>query len=88
MALTACQPAATSSPLVYTKYENEAAVPRISPQDAKKEVDAGTAIFVDSRGEAAFEQEHLPGAVVIPFGSGDEKFNSLPKGKKIIVYCS
>ena len=88
LALTACQPAGTSTPLAYAKYDSEASVPRISPQDAKKEVDAGNAIFVDSRGEAAFEQEHLPGAVVIPFGSGDEKFSSLPKGKKIIAYCS
>lgn len=76
--------------LEYIKYENDAAVPRISAQDAKKEVDSGNAIFVDSRGQAAFDQEHLPGAIVIPFSGTDEpgKFDGLPKGKKIIVYCT
>jgi len=83
----ACQRATSSE---YTKYENDAAVPRISAADAKKEIDAGNAVLVDSRGETAWEQEHLPGAVVIPFGGADDdkKFDSLPKGKKIIVYCS
>ena len=76
--------------LEYVKYENDAAVPRISAQDAKKEIDAGNAIFVDSRGQAAFDQEHLPGAIVIPFTGTDDpgKFDPLPKGKKIIVYCT
>ena len=83
---TACQRSAL--PLEYVKYENDAAVPRISAEDAKKEFDAGNAVFVDSRGDAAFKEEHLPGAMVIQFGSSDDKFGSLPKGKKIIVYCS
>src|SRR5436305_12418479 len=81
----ACQRGAQ---IEYVKYENDAAVPRISAEDAKKEADAGNAVFVDSRGDAAFKQEHLPGAMVIPFGAPDDKFSSLPKGKKIIVYCS
>src|SRR2546423_1176852 len=81
----ACQ---RNQPIEYVKYENDAAVPRISAEDAKKELDAGNAIFVDSRGDAAFEQEHLPGAMAIQFGSSEDKFSSLPKGKKIIVYCS
>ena len=82
---TACQ---RGQSLEYVKYETDAAVPRISAEDAKKEFDAGNAVFVDSRGDAAFKEEHLPGAMVIQFGSSDDKFSSLPKGKKIIVYCS
>ncbi len=76
--------------LEYVEYVNEAAVPRITPQDAKKDFDAGHVLFVDSRSQAAFDVEHLPGAVVIPYmGEAHEyDFNSLPKGKKIIVYCS
>ena len=85
MLMTACQRQAV---IEYVKYDGEAAVPRISAEDAKKEHDAGNAVFVDSRGEAAWEQERLPGALSIPFGSTEEKFSSLPKGKKIIVYCS
>ena len=73
----------------YVAYVNDAAVPRISAEDAKKEYDAGNAIFVDSRGQAAFDVEHLPGAIVIPYtGTADQNFDQVPKGKKIIVYCS
>lgn len=82
----ACQPA---EPVIeYVKYEGEAKVPRISAEEAKKEFDAGRAVFVDSRGEGAWKAERLPGALEIAYGSGTEKFSTLPKGKKIIVYCS
>jgi len=81
----ACQQAAE---IQYFEYVNDAAVPRISAEDAKKEVDAGNAVFVDSRGDGAYNVEHLPGALNIAFGSPDDKFVQLPKGKKIIVYCS
>jgi len=81
----ACQKA---EELQYFEYVNDAAVPRISAEDAKKEVDAGNAVLVDSRGDGAYNAEHLPGALNIAFGSPDDKFSQLPKGKKIIVYCS
>ncbi len=84
----ACQ---TQKPLVleYTKYQNEAAVPRISAEEAKKDYDAGNAVFVDSRGKTAFDAEHLPGAIVLAQNAtGEYDFDTLPKGKKIIVYCS
>lgn len=82
---------ACQQPLVieYVKYDNDLTVPRISAEEAKKEYDAGNVVFVDSRGQAAFDAEHLPGAIVIPYSAaGDQNFDALPKGKKIIVYCS
>ena len=85
IAAAACQRQAA---IEYVKYDGEASVPRVSAEDAKQEFDAGNAVFVDSRGEAAWEQERLPGALSIPFGSTEDKFGSLPRGKKIIVYCS
>jgi len=72
----------------YVKYQSDAQVPRVSVEDAKKEFDAGNAVFVDSRGEGAWKAERLPGALDIAFGSPVEKFSQLPKGKNIIVYCS
>ncbi len=81
----ACQ----SAQLVeYQKLENDSQVPRISQEDAKKDYDAGTAVFVDSRAEANYNQEHITGALSIPIGSTEDKFSVLPKNKKIIVYCS
>lgn len=81
----ACQ----SAPVIeYVKYDNELAVPRISAQDAKKDFDAGHVVFVDTRGKGAFDVEHLPGAVVIEYNAPETEFDKLPKGKKIILYCS
>lgn len=82
--LAACQ----SAEIEYVKYESEETVPRISAADAKKEVDAGKAILVDSRSKAEFDAERLPGAISIAGGGSPDDFNKLPKGKKIIVYCS
>jgi hypothetical protein len=82
--MLACQKAQLAE---YHKLANESEVPRISLEEAKKDFDAGTAVFVDSRAEVAFDQEHVKGAINIPVGT-DDKFSSLPKDKKIIVYCS
>lgn len=81
----ACQKAPV---IEYVKYDNEQAVPRISPEEAKKDYDAGHVVFVDTRGKGAFDVEHLPGAVVIEHNAPETEFDKLPKGKKIILYCS
>jgi predicted sulfurtransferase len=81
----ACQ----NAPVIeYVNYDNEQAVPRISAEDAKKEYDAGRVVFVDTRGKGAYDVEHLPGAVVIEYNAPETEFEKLPKGKKIVLYCS
>ncbi len=62
--------------------------PRISIADAKAAFDAGAALFVDSRAEAAYKAERIKGAINIPGGTLEAKIKQLPKDKKIIVYCS
>lgn len=69
------------------KYSNSSEVPRVTIDEAKKSFDNGSAIFVDSRSIDAFKQERIKGAVFIE-GTAENRFDSLPKGKKIIVYCS
>lgn len=61
---------------------------RISLEDAKKAFDANEAVFVDTRYADAFALEHVKGAVNIPANDIDKRFSELPKGKKIIAYCS
>ena len=61
--------------------------PRISLADAKKDYDAG-ATFVDVRDATAFKTEHIKGALHIPISEAAANEAKLPKGKKIIVYCS
>ena len=63
-------------------------VARISLAEAKAAFDTGTAVFVDSRAEAAWKAERIKGAINIMVGQSDAKLKQLPKDKKIIVYCS
>ncbi len=62
--------------------------PRIALADAKKDFDAGTAIFVDTRDEAAYKNEHIKGSINIPLNADEARYKELPKDKKIIAYCS
>lgn len=62
-------------------------VPRITAADAKKDFDAGTAVFVDTRSEYAYNIEHIKGAMSIPMEKFEERYKDIPTGKKIIAYC-
>lgn len=62
--------------------------PRISLADAKADFDAGTALFADTRAEAAFNQEHIKGAINVPMDKLEAKLKEFPKDRKIIAYCS
>jgi 3-mercaptopyruvate sulfurtransferase SseA len=62
--------------------------PRISLADAKKEYDAGNAVIVDVRDITAYKNEHIKGSLNIPITDIDANVDKLPKGKKIIAYCS
>ena len=62
--------------------------PRISLADAKKAFDDKSAIFIDTHVKAAFDAGHIPGAMNITMQDFEAKFDSIPKGKWIIAYCS
>lgn len=95
---TACEKAATTA--ANTAQTNTAATPppssqdpaanapRISLADAKKDFDAGNAIFVDTRAEVTFKQEHIKGAINISAETFEARYKEIPTGKKIIAYCS
>ena len=61
---------------------------RITLADAKKDFDGGKAVFIDTRDEASFNQEHVKGALNIPLNLLKQRFDTIPKGKKLVVYCS
>ena len=61
---------------------------RISLEDAKKDFDSGSAVFVDTRDQTTFRFKRIKGAINIPTNEIDLKLNQIPKGKKIIAYCS
>jgi len=86
LAMIGCQ---TAKLAPYTKYTTDAEVPRISLEDAKKDFDAGTAIFIDSRGDMQWAQEHIAGSISSgKIGPVEKDYPDIPRGKKIIVYCS
>ena len=62
--------------------------PRITIADAKKDYDAGTVVIVDVRPESAYKEEHIKGSLNITIDTLAANLNKLPKGKKIIAYCS
>ena len=102
--LTACQDAAapvkvetakttnstntTSAAAPKTDDHADDNAPRITLAEAKKDFDAGNTVFVDTRAEAAYRQEHVKGSINVPIESFDARYKEIPTGKKIIAYCS
>ena len=102
--LTACQDAAAPVKVESAKTTNNNAVavtpkadehkdaaddaPRIALAEAKKEFDAGNTVFVDTRAEAAYRQEHIKGSINVPMEAVEARYKEIPTGKKIIAYCS
>jgi predicted sulfurtransferase len=72
----------------HANHESEKDAPRISLEDAKKAFDSGEAIFIDTRSDASFKNEHVKGAINITSSDFEDKYKNVPKDKKIIVYCS
>lgn len=100
--LTACQNANLSSKNEPTQSANTNSVavqktvepkpmddaPRITLEDAKKDFDAGNVVFVDTRAEVQYKQEHIKDAINVPAEAMEMRYKEIPTGKKIIAYCS
>ena len=87
LVLVICGLTASAQTGTVKKFADDSEVPRISIEDAKKAFDDGSAVFVDARSVEAYKEEHIKGALIIE-GAEPNRFDALPKGKKIIVYCS
>jgi 3-mercaptopyruvate sulfurtransferase SseA len=70
--------------------ESEAAVPRVTVEEAKAALESGAAIIVDVRSAEAYEASHTPGAINIPLGEFETNPTSLKLDKEqwIITYCT
>ena len=62
--------------------------PRISIEEAKRDLDAGIAVFIDTHPKDQFEQEHIPGAINLQVNTIKQNLDKVPRDKKLIVYCS
>ena len=66
----------------------EDAAPRITLADAKKDFDNKSAVFIDTHSKEQYELEHIAGAINIQPNTIKQNMDKVPKGKKLIVYCS
>ena len=83
-------PATATAPATPAPSQNpEDKIPRLSPQEAKKLVDEGKAVIIDVRGTEAYKLAHVKGALDYSLQKIEAKdFSGLPKGKRIIAYCT
>ncbi len=82
-------PAATVAPKIDDhNHAAEMDVSRINLADAKKEFDAGNALFVDTRDLSSFNFARIKGAILVAGATFETDINRIAKNKKIIAYCS
>jgi rhodanese-related sulfurtransferase len=79
------QPTRLFGPAEYLKAKIET---EISPDELKlaTDFDPATIYLIDVRERAAFEREHVRGAVTIPLAHLGEWIESLPRGKPLVAY--
>lgn len=65
-----------------------AKVPRASVADLQNGLADGSTIALDVRDQADYEGGHIRGAWHIPLADLDQRIAELPKGKRIIAYCT
>ena len=70
--------------------QTEADVPRVTAEEAKAAVDAGTAIIVDVRDAESYAEGHIAGAMSIPLDQfeNDPAALDLDEEQWIITYCT
>lgn len=60
--------------------------PKIQLQEAKAELDQGTALFVDLRKPEHYDRSHIPGAITIPLRDLFRVARTLPLARTVILY--
>ena len=61
---------------------------RVTIEELEAMLKDGTAIVIDVRTQAAYDQGHIPGSRLIPSGEILNHINELPRDKMIVTYCS
>ena len=78
----------TPAPAADDDHAAQKTVERVSISDARVAVERGEAVFVDVRQAGQYQAGHIAGALSLPEADIPTRGSSLPKGKKIITYCS
>jgi len=80
----------TSQAPVSSGHEEETypEIERVSLEDAKAAFDAGTAVFVDVRGDQAYAAAHIAGSISLPLVETESRLDELDPNQWIITYCT
>ena len=82
------QPASQTSVSSGHEEESFPEIDRVSLQDAKAAFDSGTAIFVDVRGDQAYDAAHVAGSLSLPLVEIESRLAELDPNQWIITYCT
>ena len=77
-----------TAPIAEDDHAAQRTVERVSISDARVAVEKGDAVFVDVRQAGQYQSGHIAGALSLPEAEIPTRGSSLPKGKKVITYCS
>ena len=61
---------------------------RVTIEEMEAMLKDGTAVVIDVRNQAAYDQGHIPGSRLIPAGEILNHISELPRDKTIVTYCS
>lgn len=77
-----------ATPVTSSQEETYSEIPRVSLDEAKTALEAGTAVVVDVRSTEAYAGGHIAGAINIPLANLESRLNELDKAQWIITYCT
>lgn len=63
-------------------------IPRVSLDEVKAAIDAGTAVVVDVRSAEAYAGGHIAGAINIPLAEIESRIAEIDPNQWIITYCT
>lgn len=91
--LTAVAPTLTptlpvSATSVVATITSPADVPRITAQELRAKLDAGQAVVFDARRQESYIQQHIAGAISLPWNEVGTRLAELPADKQAVFYCT
>mgnify|MGYP003515756596 CR=1 FL=1 len=81
-------PPAASTTEISSEEEIYPEIQRISIDETKAALDAGSALVVDVRSAEAYQGSHISGAINIPLEELEARLGELNKAEWIITYCT
>ena len=87
VAMTAAPDA--NAPAAAATQNPEDSMPRVRVEEAKADVASGKGVIIDVRGTDAWKAGHIEGALDIQLPDLEKgDFKGIPKGKRIVAYCT